>query len=138
MSALAMGGMHGASPLFTQVPSPQISQRVSTINVTIPFRSIVNIKHLKESMKEILEKSSHSNNRENGAKKGTISFQTLCSKLKESTALKSSTKHLLTVSNCFMSLMHLSTQIGLDLSRIPIAELPTDPGGGGGTNMDSD
>merc|ERR1712172_168299 len=66
-SLSALYGHPGTSPLFvhpmTALPSPQ---RVSTINVTIPFRSIVNIKHLKESMKEILEKSSHSNNHENG------------------------------------------------------------------------
>merc|ERR1712228_857944 len=77
----------------------------------------------KESMKEILESSSHSNQQENGAKKGTISFQTLCNKLKESNGLKSNTKHLLTIPNCFMSLMHLSTQIGLDLSRFHIEGL---------------
>eukprot|EP01083_Nonionella_stella_P005166 15000_1 len=88
------------------------------------LKSIVNIKHLKESMKEILLQSSHSNRnqRDDRAKKGTISFQTLCNTLKQSEVLKSNTKDLLTIPNCFMSLMHLSTQIGLDLSRIPIQE----------------
>merc|ERR1712154_51389 len=78
-------------------------------------------------MKGILENSSYSNDgHENEEKKGTISFQTLCSRLTESSSLKSNTKNLLSIPNCFMSLMHLSTMIGLDLSRIRIEGLMED------------
>ena len=81
-------------------------------------RGISNMKHLKTAMSKILNQSSILDVK-NNSKKGVISFQNLCIQLKQSTSLPINEKNLLTIPNCFMSLLDLSTQNGYLLSRIP-------------------
>ena len=106
-------------------------------------RGIVNIKALKEAMKFILIKNSKkisnddelllfSNDKnikqgkekekqkekEMGKENSVIGFQNLCSNLIHSETIEQNTKSLLTIPNCFMTILHLSTQMGLELKRI--------------------
>lgn len=75
------------------------------------LRGISDLKQLKNTMKDILIQNIDDDDG------GVISFQTLMNELMISKELDYTTKSRLQVSNCFMSLLHLSAQIGLDLSR---------------------